>query len=239
VRILALDCLNVRDLSACHLEDVTVMRDENSGFYFILPDVQPGLNDSNRTSNPVSPLPTWPWRAYAQQLQAPKLGQTSRSNFAVHVHPGLSHDKGFRRRAPSYRFTKRMVWLVYLARGSRKAFLGEGTEDRELSARKVLDEGLRENLHLISCASMRIPPLICIKVDASRKIRFLTVRVVTNLCQRKHALGHVDRWPFLSQLGSRYLLLANDKGMAVADMGSSQVQGYGVDKLFRWRRVWQ
>jgi hypothetical protein len=147
--------------------------------------------------------------------------------------------QGFRRRAPSYRSTKRIVWPVYLARGSRKAFLGEGTEDRELLARKVLDEGLRENLPLISCASMRIPPLMCIKIEASRKIRFLTVRVVTNLYQRKHALGHVDRWPLLSQLGSRYLLLANDKWMVVADMSSSQVQGYGVDRLLRWRRVWQ
>lgn len=131
--------------------------------------------------------------------------------------------QGFRRRAPSYRSTKRMVWLVYLARGSRKAFLGKGTEDRELSARKVLDEGLRENLPLISCASMRTTSLMCIKVDASRKIRFLTVRVVTNLCQRKHALGHVDRWPLLSQLGSRYLLVTNDKGMGVANMGNSRV----------------
>jgi hypothetical protein len=64
---------------------------------------------------------------------------------------------------------------------------------------------------------------MCIKVDASRKIRFLTVRVVTNLYQRKHALGHVDRWPLLSQLDSRYLLLANDKWMGVANMGDSRV----------------
>jgi hypothetical protein len=143
---------------------------------------------------------------------------------------------GFRRRAPSYRSTKRMVWLVYLARGSRRVFSGEGTADHKLLARKVLDEGLRENLPLISCASMRITSLMCIKIEASCKIRFLTVRVVTNLYQRKHALGHVDRWPLLSQLGSRYSLLANDKWVVVADMGSSQVQGYGVDKLLRWRR---
>jgi hypothetical protein len=79
VSILALG-LKVRDLSTCHLEDVTVLRDDNKLFS---PDVQPGGNDSNRTENPVSLSPTWLCRPYGQELQAPKTRPEPALNFAV------------------------------------------------------------------------------------------------------------------------------------------------------------
>jgi len=112
----------LRDLNTYRLEVVTVMRDDNNSFF--PHDVQVGLNDSNRTSNPVSPSPTWLCRPIRSGATSTKTRPDpraqlrctcpswliSRPRVSTSWHLGNSSRGGF------------SFLLVYLARGLVESF---------------------------------------------------------------------------------------------------------------------